>query len=444
MSTSTDPSDLTRPAVTRPAVTRPDLTGTPPRSVPFDRDLLTPSVVHLGTHGLRRAHHAVYFDELARRRISDDWGLVRVELQPPGARTLHLDHLQEHRVLVTGSAATSTREVEVLVDHVTRTDDSGSVLDALAAPTTRLVVLQVAGGETSPPPGTAPSLPAVAHGYLVRALARRRDTGLPPFTVLNCDPSPGNGHRTREAVLTLARAEDPGLAAWIEERAAFPCSVLDPLLSGTGGCPGWVVQDEFCDGRPPLEQVGARFVASTAPHGVLRTRLLDGARYAVSAVARRTGAARTDEALADPRVSAFLGGFLQEVATLLLDVPGIDLDAYRSAVLARLADPRTGEPLAPAGRHGGGGFAAAVLPSLRLARDQHRPRRHLVLAVAAWLSSLPGAGSDAGSLLDGHRDLLGTLADDTHLAAELQEALELLASGAFDPSRRDTTRGARP
>lgn len=39
-----------------------------------------------------------------------------------------------------------------------------------------------------------PTLPQSAPGILVEALARRRERGLPPFTVLSCDNIPDNGH----------------------------------------------------------------------------------------------------------------------------------------------------------------------------------------------------------------------------------------------------------
>ncbi len=39
-----------------------------------------------------------------------------------------------------------------------------------------------------------PALPQSVPGILVEALSRRRERGLPPFTVLSCDNIPDNGH----------------------------------------------------------------------------------------------------------------------------------------------------------------------------------------------------------------------------------------------------------
>jgi mannitol 2-dehydrogenase len=404
---------------------RPTAVPAPPTlDAPGGRGSRVPAVVHLGVGGLRLAHHAVCLHELVRRRLSDDWGLVHVELRPPGEEALlRLDRDDGHG------------EVEVLTELTTSAADSAAVLDVLADPATRIVTLRVCDEQEFYGLGAVHEPPAagVAHGYLVRALARRRDAGLPPFTVLSCDPVPRNGSSTREAVLDLARRSDPALAEWIGHEVRFPGSLVDPTLPGPSGLPfRWVVEDDFCHGRPPLEEAGAQPVARTTPYEQLRMHLLDGARCALGLVGRTAGARTTGEALADPRVRAFLGGFLEEAASSLLCVPGVDLPEYRAAVLARLAG--SDQPLP---RSGSEAVVAVVLPSLRQALDHYRPRRHLVLAVAVWLLTLPGSGSDAGTLLRQHHDLLGTLADDPHLPAELQEALVLLAAGAFDPPTTD-------
>src|SRR4051812_35073034 len=50
----------------------------------YDRSALVPAVVHIGVGGFHRAHQAVYFDEIATRGISQEWGLTGVGLHSPG------------------------------------------------------------------------------------------------------------------------------------------------------------------------------------------------------------------------------------------------------------------------------------------------------------------------------------------------------------------------
>ncbi|WP_432563294.1 mannitol dehydrogenase family protein [Kineococcus sp. SYSU DK003] len=403
-------------------------TAPPPPEVPVERELMTPAVVHLGLHGLRDAHHTVYVDEIARQRLSLDWGLIRMEVQPSGGQ-LPEDAPGQHRVQVSGSS----REVTVLVDYITSGEDSEALLEALAAPSTKVVTVETDVHDPLLATGPAPEAAAVVHTYLARALARRRSAGRAPFTVVACDAPPRNGPRVRAAVLEVARRDDPELAAWIEEHGRFPSSVLDPVLAGTAGCPRWIVEDSFSDGRPPLEVVGAQFVTGTVPHETLRMRLYDATRCLAALLSAGSPARTTDEALTAPAVRAALEGFLDEAAAPVLQVPGVDLAQYRTDVVARLADPRTGELLEPLQAAAAAAFPTLVLPSLRQAVDQNHPRQRLVLALAAWMRSSAGAGRDAEALLRRHRDVLGTLADEPHLVTELQEALDLLEAAEDAP-----------
>ena len=128
-------------------------------------------------------------------------------------------------------------------------DDPNAVLDRLADPATRIVSLTIteggysvndATGEFDPrdpltlhdlEPGTR--LPASVFGYITAGLARRREAGTPPFTVMTCDNIQGNGHVARTAVLGFAARKDPDLAAWIAENVAFPNSMVDRITPVT-------------------------------------------------------------------------------------------------------------------------------------------------------------------------------------------------------------------
>ncbi|STJ16399.1 D-mannonate oxidoreductase, NAD-binding [Escherichia coli] len=54
--------------------------------------------------------------------------------------------------------------------------------------------------------------------------------GLKAFTVMSCDNVRENGHVAKVAVLGLAQARDPQLAAWIEENVTFPCTMVDRIV----------------------------------------------------------------------------------------------------------------------------------------------------------------------------------------------------------------------
>ncbi|MDS6632365.1 hypothetical protein QYS46_23615 [Klebsiella michiganensis] len=77
-----------------------------------------------------------------------------------------------------------------------------------------------------------PTLPQSVPGILVEALARRRQRGLPPFTVLSCDNIPDNGHVVKNAVLGMVPKN--GTPNW---RSGSPNTSAFPVPWLTASCP---------------------------------------------------------------------------------------------------------------------------------------------------------------------------------------------------------------
>ena len=42
----------------------------------YNRERLAPGVVHLSVGSFHRAHQALYFEEIAERRLDDRWGIT--------------------------------------------------------------------------------------------------------------------------------------------------------------------------------------------------------------------------------------------------------------------------------------------------------------------------------------------------------------------------------
>jgi mannitol 2-dehydrogenase len=466
----------------------------------YDRTALTPSVVHVGVGGFHRAHQAVYFDDLARRGTSADWGVVGVGLHHPQFREALSEQDQLYTVVVRGAEPDQVRVIGVLTRCLFAPDDPAQVLDALADERTRLVTLTITGSGY-PPGGLVdpadpdvvrdvedPQAPGTVFGYLVEALDRRRRAGTRPFTVLSCDNIAHNGVVTRAAVLSTAQLRDArtggDLAGWIEAEAAFPSSMVDritpettpqvceALARGSGvsdrwpvvteAHSQWVVEDSFCNGRPPLEEVGVQFVRNVTPYEVMKTRLLNGAHCALGYLGHLAGYRTSHEAMADPVVRDHVAGYLREARAGLLSVPGVDLEQYCATLVERFSNPQVSDQLARLCRRGSTKVPAYVLPSVRVALDQDRPRAHLVLAVAAWLRYLRGrdyageaielddaraprlqplaeaGGTDPRPLLAQH-DVFGCSSGDLRLAAELEQALQALEAGPLEAAARLTS-----
>jgi mannitol-1-phosphate/altronate dehydrogenase len=453
----------------------------------YDRSALTPAVVHFSVGGFHRAHQLLYFDKVAQRRISDAWGVVGV-----GLHSRHMkdalapqDHL--YTVVERSPDGERARVVGVMVDYHFAPDDPATVLDVLSDERTRMVSLTITGNGYRLCPQTGEfdpddvdirwdlahtACPRTVFGYIVEALDRRRRAGLPPFTVVSCDNMHRNGDAARAAVVGFARLRDEVLARWITDRVAFPSSMVDRITPHTtpeqreavaqrygvdDNWPvitepfsQWVIEDTFCNGRPPLDLVGVRFVPDVARYELMKTRLLNASHCALGYLGSLAGYTSIDEVMADPLFAEYVERMMDVEVTPLLPPPdGIDLAEYKQTLLRRFANPAIADQLYRLCRRGSTKMPHHLLPSLREAVDGNGPHALLTLAVAAWFRYLLGVdmagrpvviddpradllqalaragGTDPRPLL-GERSIFGDLGEHPRFVAELADALERL------------------
>ena len=453
----------------------------------YDRGDLRTGVVHIGVGGFHRAHQAVYLDRLADTGVTD-WGLVGVGLRSTEIGDVLRAQDCLYTVVERGAAASTARVVGVMGRYLHAATQPETVLDVLADPTTRLVTLTITGsgynvdaqGEFSVDDPTVaeeledPGRPSTVFGYLVEALDRRRRAGVAPFTVLSCDNIPTNGKAAAAMVVRFAELRDPDLARWIEAEVAFPSSMVDRItpattpeerdeIARTFGVDDrwpvicepfsqWVVEDRFCNGRPPLDRVGVQFVDDVVPYELVKKRLLNASHCALGYLGHLAGHRTTADVMADPVLAAFVAGFLDEVIPLLPPVEGLDLGAYRASLLERLANPAIADDLSRLCRRGSVKMPSYLLPSIKEARAAGRPHPLMTLAVAGWFRYLTAEdyagepidvqgprreqfvdlarrdGTDPRPLLD-EREVFDGFRDDPGLVEELQAAAEALRLG---------------
>jgi mannitol-1-phosphate/altronate dehydrogenase len=395
----------------------------------YDRDSLVPSVVHISVGGFSRAHQLLYFDELAQRRISTNWGVIGIGLHSREMRDALAPQDYLYVVVERTAEQDRARVVGSLTDYLFAPDDPEAVLARLVDVRTRLITLTITGNGYRIDPQTGrfdpddaevqwdlrhPESPRGALGYLVAALDRRRRDGVPPFTVLSCDNLPSNGVATRTAVLGFARLRDEVLARWIADTVAFPSSMVDRITPHTTAderaavatvigvadhwpvitepFSQWVVEDRFCNARPPLDHVGVRFVSDVAPYELMKKRLLNASHSALGYLGHLAGHRRTHEVMADPVFHGYVARLMdEEISPLLPLVAGVDFGDYRSTLLERFANPAIADRLVRLCSRGSTKMADYLLPSLHQAVQQHRPHTLLALAVAGWFRYLQRA-----------------------------------------------------
>jgi len=397
----------------------------------YDRSAVSTGIVHFGVGNFHRAHEAMYIDAILARGVSD-WAICGVGVLE-GDRAMR-DALQAQDTLYTlvTNAPDGTKVARVIGsihDYLYAPDDPAAVLDRLADPATRIVSLTVTEGgysvndttgEFDPrdpltlhdlEPGTA--LPSSVLGYITAGLARRREEGTPPFTVMTCDNIQGNGHVARTAVLGFAARKDPDLAAWIAEHVAFPNSMVDRITPVTTdetrasvlaeygiedrwpvraeSFAQWVLEDTFPSGRPPLEQVGVQMVDDVEPYELMKLRLLNASHQALAYPGALAGETLVHDVCRDPLFANFLLDYMRlEAIPTLRPVPGIDLDAYCQELIERFSNEAVRDTLARLAFDGSERIPKFLLPVLREQLESGGEIRRCAFVLAAWSRFLEG------------------------------------------------------
>ncbi|CAL1691488.1 Mannitol 2-dehydrogenase [Brevundimonas subvibrioides] len=421
----------------------------------YDRSSVRIGVVHLGIGAFHRAHQAVVFDD-ALRSGDMRWGILGVSLRSPGVR----DQLQPQdglfSVLVRDGDVERIRIIGAVQGVLVAPEDPGAVVEAMASPQVHIVTLTVTekGYRLDPASGSLietdpdvvadianPGAPRTGPGFLVAALARRRQRGLPPFTVVSCDNLPQNGARVRSAVLGMAGRIDPALADWIAEAGAFPATMVDRIVPATTPDdvaslaarlgvedPGmvktepftqWVIEDRFCGPRPDFAALGVQLTDAVAPWEDAKLRLLNGTHSAIAYLGGLAGHAFVHQVVAEPPFAAFVERLWDEAATTLSPPPGLDVAAYRRDLMARFRNPALQHRTWQIAMDGSQKLPQRLLATIadRLAAGQRIEA--LALAVAGWIRWQDGV-AETGE----------THVVDDPLADVLRQALAGTASAA--------------
>jgi mannitol 2-dehydrogenase len=276
------------------------------------------------------------------------------------------------------------RVIGSIVDYLYAPDDPTAVIERLTDEATRIVSLTVTEGGYSIDDVTGefdPRTPAVRRdlepgavplsvfGLVTEALARRRERGRAPFTVVSCDNLPGNGRLAAQAFTSFARLRDPELGQWMAQEVRFPNSMVDRIAPGTTDqdreevrtrfgiedrwpvvCEPfvqWVLEDSFSGGRPPLQQVGVQVVQDVEPYELMKLRLLNASHQGLCYFGRLCGYELVHEAAQDPLFRKFLRGYMDDEATpTLAPVPGVNLDDYKDTLIERFSNPEIRDTIA--------------------------------------------------------------------------------------------------
>jgi mannitol 2-dehydrogenase len=100
----------------------------------------------------------------------------------------------------------------------------------------------------------------------------------------------------------------------------------------------WVLEENFTDGQPPLEDVGVQIVSDVEPYELMKLRLLNASHQALCYPGYLVGYRLVHDVTTDPLFARFLLEYMtQEAIPTLRPVPGIDLQHYARELIERFS-----------------------------------------------------------------------------------------------------------
>ena len=399
----------------------------------YDRAALTPGILHIGLGNFHRAHQAWYLHRLMQAGQAQDWAIlgagVRAYDEAQRVKLAEQDYLTT--LIELDPQGTQAEVVGSMIGYVPIADDHAPLIAAMSDPAIRIVSLTVTEGGYYLDPATKKfdpthadirhdaglsNAPRTAFGAIIAALRNRRDAGHGPFTCQSCDNLPGNGRLLREVVVSLARLSDPELADWIDIECSFPNSMVDCIVPATGprevqlaqdlgiedAAPvthenfrQWVLEDDFCAGRPAWEDVGATFTDRVHDYEAMKLRILNGGHQVIAAPAEVLGLTTIAETMAHPQIRAlFRKVALEEIGPHVHDVPGMTPAQYVDLIDRRFSNPAILDTVRRVAFDGSSRHTGAVLPVIRDAIAAGTPLDGLALSQALWCRMCEGTRED--------------------------------------------------
>jgi fructuronate reductase len=410
----------------------------------YDVSAIQIGIVHLGPGAFFRGHQAAYYDALLAK--DPRWGVCAVSLHSVGVRDAlgPQDGLYGLAIL---DVEPRLQVIGAVRDVLVAPQSPDQVLARLASPDVRLATLTVTekgyGLDASGDLNLGD--PAVAHdlafadavprsviGWLIAGLKRRRAVGLEPFVALSCDNLTDNGGKLGRAVVAFAKASGQAdLADWIETTARFPSSMVDSITPATDDAlrakvatalgvadawpiqreafSQWVIEDALGPDGPDLASVGATLTTDVSLFERAKLRLLNGTHSSLAYLGLLAGLSTVSEAIAEPRLKAFIGRLMREDIAPSLDTDaGLDVEAYSAAILTRFANPALRHELAQIAWDGSKKLPFRLLGTVEDAYAAGRSVERLAIPIAAWMLFVRAQLTKGATLID---PLASTLAD---------------------------------
>ncbi|HEX8418472.1 MAG TPA: mannitol dehydrogenase family protein, partial [Sphingomonas sp.] len=351
------------------------------------------------------------------------WGIAAVSLRTRGT----IDALAAQDGLYTLAIRDAVSSMRVLAAHrrFLGPDDATQTHRLLADPAVGLVTTTVTEkGYCLAADGSldlahpdivhdlaADQVPRSVVGWIVAGLAARRAAGIAPFVPMPCDNLANNGAKLHAALVAFAAQRDRGLVDWIAGEVRVPSTMVDSitpasddrLYADVAAALGvddraavqretfaqWVIEDIGRPIGPDLAAAGAIVTDDVAGYEKAKLRILNGAHSTLAYAGLLRGHASVAEAMRDAALAGFVDAMIRrDIMPMLPAVRGLDLDAYRAAVLDRFRNPSIVHRLDQIAQDGSQKLPYRLGDTLLANRAAGRMPGHVVAALGCWVAFL--------------------------------------------------------
>jgi mannitol 2-dehydrogenase len=391
----------------------------------YDRNLVKPGILHFGVGAFHRSHQALTIDRLLEKGLAQDWGIIGVGLLPSDFKMR--DALVPQDCLYTLITKHSNGKIDYqvigsIISYLFAPDNPAHVIEKMIDPSIRIVSLTITeggysfdrvSGEFDPTtPGVRQDIenstaPQSAFGFIYEGLRKRKELGIPAFTIQSCDNIQGNGDVAKKMLVAFAKLKDPTFAKWIEENVAFPNSMVDRITPVTAPADiklasekigmedhwpvpcepffQWVIEDHFPLGRPPFEKAYVQMVDDVMPYELMKLRLLNASHQGLCYFGRLRNYVYVHEVMQDPLIEKLLRRYMDEEATPTLSpVPGVDLVKYKNQLIERFSNPQVLDTVARLAAESSDRIPKWLIPVVREQLASNGQVKLSAAIVASW------------------------------------------------------------
>ncbi|MDY7548155.1 mannitol dehydrogenase family protein [Glaciimonas sp. Gout2] len=367
-------------------------------------------ILHLGVGAFHRAHQAWYLNRLIDSGETK-WTLAAGNIRPDMVQLLSDLHSQggEYTLeTVTPAGIFSYERIRSISDILPWTPDLHAVVTMGRHPDTRIISFTVteagyylnqhqqldlsyADLRSDLEQGTQLTI----YGAICSILRARREEDAGPITLLCCDNIRSNGDHFRTGLFDfLERRGESELRNWAQDNTTCPNGMVDRItpkppvetkgrVKAATGFPDqcavmaedfcqWVVEDHFCNGRPPWEKVGVEMVSSVLPYEEAKIRILNASHSCIAWAGALKGFDTIHAALADKTIAQMAFDYVTNDVIPCLSPSIIDLALYRDTVLDRFSNPHINDTIERVAADGFAKIPGFIAPTIaeRLAQNQ--------------------------------------------------------------------------